>query len=297
VVLAHALGLSADAFRYGGGPTLARHLSRRGFAVYLLTHRGDRAALPPDPGRARHFDFDDIVRSDLPAAVERACAHAGFPRVHWVGHGLGGQLGLALAGRSPDRLATLTALCAPAAFPRSAVRSEARRWARAAALLPEHWHLPTRAVAWAAVPWVSEGDGQLVAASPGPRVRGVLSHAVEDLPLGLMGQVQRWMAEGAFTDRTGALDYTEALCEARAPLLVVHAADDPLCPPAAALAAVHRWAHPDRTSLALPEGWGHLDPLLARDAPEAVFRPVGDWLVARRTAAWERDPEVLRRAR
>mgnify|MGYP002005929939 FL=1 len=146
VVLAHATGLHPDAWRLGEGLTLARALSRAGFAVYLLSHRGDVDALPPHPRAG--FDFDDILGRDLPAALARIREHAGFSRIHWVGHGMGGQLGLAHAARSRgEDLASVVVLGAPARFERDAVRSEVRRLARVAGLMPAHWRLPVRSVA------------------------------------------------------------------------------------------------------------------------------------------------------
>lgn len=290
VILAHALGVGADAFRYGAGGTLAGALSRAGFAVYLLAHRGDRTATPPRPGVG--FDFDDILERDVPAALARVREHAGFPRVHWVGHGLGGQLGLAWAGRCGDEdLGTVAALCAPAGFTRRPPRSEARRVAHAAAFLPSHWQLPSRALAWAATPWVANEHDVVGHVTPGategPRLRGVLTHAVEDLPVGLLAQVGRWMRSGAWTDRTGMLDYGESLAAARCPLFVVSAAEDAICDPADAQLALARWGAQDRRGLALPDGWGHLDPVLARDATEQVHAPLVEWLVQRRQESWD----------
>lgn len=289
VVLAHALGIGGDAFRYGSGPTLASRLSQAGFSVYLLAHRGDADAIAPGSGAG--FDFDDILERDVPAALARVREHSGFPLVHWVGHGMGGQLGMAWASHATDHLASVVALCAPAAFRGRAMRSEARSLARAAALLPVHWRVPARALASASVPWVGADAAVFGQVSGGTsRVRGVLAHAAEDLPVGLLRQMDRWASRGAWTDRTGRLDRAEALADAVAPLLVIAAEGDELCPPECALVAVERWGGADRTHVVLPTGWGHLDPILAVDADRAVAQPLVAWLRERRRAAWERDP-------
>lgn len=284
VILAHALGTRPDAFRYGAGATLATALSRAGFAVYLLGHRGDGDAIAPH-GRAG-FDFDDVLCMDLPAAVARVREHSGFERALWVGHGLGGQLGLALAARTGgEDVAAVVALCAPVTFDRRAVRTEVRRLARASALLPAHWHLPSRAVAWASVPWVQDAAPLGAGRTDGPRIRGVLTDGVDDLPVGLLRQLHRWLERGAWTDRTGHVDYAEALADARGDLLVFVAEDDALCPPAAGRLAAERWGG-EATTRVLPSGWGHLDPVTAIDAVEQVHEPLVAWLAARRKAAW-----------
>jgi oxygen-independent coproporphyrinogen-3 oxidase len=291
VVLAHALGFGADAFRYGTGSTLAGHLSDAGFAVYLLTHRGDRDAIAPD---RRGFTFDDVVEHDVPAALARVREHARYPRAHWVGHGLGGQLGLAWAARSAaDGLASVVALCAAVRF--EVTRSEARRAVVVAGLLPAHWSLPARSLGPFVAPWIDEGRDLLEHVRPGTtspdRLRGVLHHAVEDLPIGLVRQMSRWLSAGSLVDAHGLLDYPEALRDARVPLLVGVAGGDRVCAPACGSAALDTWGG-EGDLLVFPDTYGHLDPLLARDAEARVFGPVKAWLSERRRLAWERDGEA-----
>jgi pimeloyl-ACP methyl ester carboxylesterase len=171
----------------------------------------------------------------------------------------------------------VVALCAAVRF--ALPLSEARRIALSRALLPAWWHLPARAVASCAAPWVAERD-------IGPRLRGVLRYAVEDLPVGLLRHAGRWLREGSLVDRTGLLDYRLALADARVPLLVITAGGDPVCPEIAGAAALETWGHEDRALVALPDAWGHLDVLLSPAADEQVFGPLTRWLSERRQRAW-----------
>jgi predicted alpha/beta hydrolase len=289
VVLAHALGLSSDSFRYGAGPTLASSLSRAGFHVYLLSHRGDRAALAPRPGCG--FDFDDIVRHDVPAALARVHDHAGYSRVHWIGHGLGGQLGLAWAGTtSADGLASVVCIGAPMRF--SPSRSELRRRRRVASMLPRHWSVPSRSLAWAAAPFVHASvdlGGRATSIAPA-RLRGLMHHAVEDVPLGIIRQLEAWIEHGSCCDRSGLLDYTEALRDAKVPLLVVVSHDSPGLNDGSA--TLDHWGGADRSALVLPESFAQLDAVLGAAADEQVFEPVVKWLTARRRLSWERQPRT-----
>lgn len=285
VLLAHALGVGADGFRLGSDgtgrgadATLAGALAERGFRVYLLTHRGDRAALAP---AGVPLDFDAILERDLPAALERVRADSGYPRVHLVGHGLGGQLALAWGARDGD-VATVTAIAAPVAFRRG--------WSAAAAahLLPAGWPVPVRWLARLAAPFLGPdelGGALTTGASPGSRVRGAAHHSAEDLPLGLVRQLESWTRTGAWTSRGGVVDWLETLAGARCPLHVVHGVEDRVCPPTSAVGALERWGGADRTALAV-DGYGHLDAILGQDAPGRVFAPVADWLDARRRLAW-----------
>jgi pimeloyl-ACP methyl ester carboxylesterase len=287
VVLAHALGLSPDAFRLDDRRGLVGCLTRAGFSVYLLCHRGDAAAIPPDG--ARPFDFDDILERDVPAALARVREHSGFVRAHWVGHGLGGQLGLAWAARGgPGALASVVSVGAPVVFAGADLRTEVRRAARVAALLPGQWRLPTSAVGWAVAPWIGDGaalDGLGSAATAGPDARGLLCFGTGDLAAGIVAQVGRWLAAGSWTDRSGLLDYAESLRGASGPLLVVASPDDVVCPAAAALAALDAWGEGPRERVVVP-GYGHVDPLTAGDAQDRVAAPIVAFLDRHRRRAW-----------
>lgn len=284
VLVAHALGLSGDGYRYGSGATLAGRLRDEGFAVYLLAHRGDALALAPAGVGARDLDFDAIVERDLPAALAAAAAHARYPRVHVVGHGLGGQLALVAGALRCERLATVTALGAPVRF--QGPRTEAGRVAMAAALLPERFRLPFRLAASAGLPLVDDRAlEQLAPGCSGPRLRGALHYALEDPSVGLLRQVRRWLSEGALTSRSGAVDYVEALAGAEVPLHVVLGGADRVCPPEAGRPAAERWGEPDVTVREVPH-LAHLD-VLSASASSSVFEPVAAWLHERRRLAWE----------
>jgi len=280
VILAHTLGVGCDGFRYGAGATLAGVLARQGFAVYLFSHRGDRCAIAPTAHAHREVSFDEILSRDLPAAASLICAHAGYPRAQVVGHGLGGVLAMAWAARQPAELASVVALGAPLRFER--VRTELRRTARALTLLPSHWELPARTLAKLAAPLLDDqGQG-------GPRTRGVMEYAMEDVPIGLVRQLMSWQDHGRPVDRSGTFDYTDALVEAQVPLLVMVGADDTVARPEDAQPS---WGHEDHR-LEVVAGMGHLDLLLDAGARQRVFEPVGAWLHQRRRLAWERDGEL-----
>ncbi len=290
VVLAHGLGWNHHILDYRADLSLARTLSVQGFTVYLLEHRGDRSALPPAEGE-RPFDFDDIATRDLPAALETIRDQTGFPRCHWVGHGFGGQLLYAwLAHARGEDVASAVTLCAPVRFRRATstpLALEALRF-----LMPAGLRLPTRAVAALLAPTATEGRSlldQLGAHSvPGEVLRGLMLHGAEDLHLGLVRQFLRWQLSGALTDRTGRLDYVEALHGLATPLLAIATRGDPHCtvdqvrPVTDALGA-------GATLAELDSSWGHLDPVLSQRAAREVFPSVVAWLDRHRRLAWEDD--------
>lgn len=285
VIVAHGLGLGPHAARYGG-ETLAGALADAGFSVYLLAHRGDADAIPPSQGATPWFD--DVVGRDLPAAFARVIEHARFSRALYVGHGLGGQAGLAFAGAwGGDGLAALVTLGAAVRF--RPPRSEAGRRAAVLGLLPPWWRLPVGAIGPVVAPWVDGDSGWLdrtvPGSSEGARLRGLLHHGVDDVHVAWFRQLSRWLEAGSLVDRTGRLDYVEALREGRSPLLVCASPGDAIAPPWASFPAADAWGGQAET-LELPPQLGHVDLLTGEAAPEGVFAPVVAWLDGHRRACW-----------
>jgi pimeloyl-ACP methyl ester carboxylesterase len=86
----------------------------RGWVPYLgRRHRVLRPDLPgcidsPDPGPGHVFTTDELVSTALAMLDERD-----IEKVHYVGEGVGGVIGAALAGSHPDRVSTVTLLNMP----------------------------------------------------------------------------------------------------------------------------------------------------------------------------------------
>ena len=271
VVLAHGLGGTHRDFALEAGRGLAEALRLAGFAVYLFEHRGDPCAVPP--ADALPFTVDDIATRDVPAALDRVIEHSGYPRVLWVGHGFGAQLYcLAAALGAEERIAAASLIAPAVRF--SSPASTLRTAGLVATLLPSGWVLPTRRLQQLVTPFVGAG-GDFVASpeTDGARARGRLRHASGDLHGGVVRQVARWVAEGALTDTTGRLDVVCALRRSLAQVVVPSA--DPACPEGAAEPLIERLG---AEVVRLPEGWGHLDPLLGENAATMVHAPIAAYL-------------------
>ena len=277
VVLAHGLGVNRHSLDFDPKLSLARALQAEGYAVYLLEHRGDRSAIaPPKP---RPWDFDDLATQDLPAALDQVREHSGFERVLFVGHGLGGQLLYAhLAHTRGDDVAAACAISAPVRF--TAATSRARNLRQAMRLLPGNLRLPARAASA-----LSATSLQVEGQTEGPVHRGLLVHGSEDLHVGLLRQVLLWFEAGALVDRDDRIDYACALHGLKTPLQLVTSWGDRLCRPEDATAVLAHVAGP--TDLVeLDASWGHLDPLLGREAGSSVHPHIVRFLGRFRGACW-----------
>jgi pimeloyl-ACP methyl ester carboxylesterase len=276
LLLAHGLGLGPSGFGISQEASLVSAAHAAGYTVYLLAHRGDDGALPPRPDAT--FDFDDIVTYDIPAALSRICEASGDDRVLWLGHAMGGQLLYAhLALHGADRIAAGVVLCASVRF--EAPRSQARLLAAASHLLPSSWPLPTRALHQALAPLTGEQLWQPLGVDlDGPAARGLMFHSTADIHAGLLRQFSTWLSSGSLCDRHDRLDYVAGMANTTAPLLVVSAEGDPVCPPRSARPAFDALS-PERSSwLQLDERWGHLDPLVGKRAPTALHPELFRWM-------------------
>lgn len=282
VVIVHGLLGGPDLYRYGAD-TLARTLREAGFAVYLLTHRGDRHAIAPEGGGSR--TAEQIAELDLPAALAAVAGHSGFPRVHLLGNGFGGLLALAVAGRRDAALASVVALAAPLRPPTS---SEPSAGSAAWGWVPAGWTVPLRLLGRVGAVLVPEGQApagfDLARRCVPSRLRGALMYAADDPSVGLVRTMRGWLDAGGATLYDGAIALRDRIADAEVPLLVVTGTDDPLCSPEAGEAALSAWGHPDRTAIRAPGS--HLDLVLGAEAPERVFGPIAEWLVSRRRLAW-----------
>lgn len=101
VFLQHGLAASSRTFDlHPHGPSMARWLADQGFHVFAGNLRGRRGAVRA--GRREPWGFGHYLTRDLPPVVEFVTQRAGRP-VHWVGHSMGGILGLAYAGHYQGR--------------------------------------------------------------------------------------------------------------------------------------------------------------------------------------------------
>lgn len=295
VLLCHGLAANRGAMDFGLVRwSLSAFLAAAGFDCFALDLRGHGASRPLRRGVARDWSFDAYLREDVPAALEAVCRATGAPRVLWIGHSQGALLGLAACALYPDRLAGVVALAGPTHFraqrrlfsaERLALRVLARVdrvLARCLAPFSGFWHPPISEVAI---------NGRNVA---GPVFRRVLANVVENMPAGVLRQFGDWVEHDRFAAADGSVDYRALLARCRQPALFVAASGDKLAPPAVVRAGCALWGgEKEYLEIGRAAGhacdYGHSDLLFGIHAPEDVFRPVRDWLVAHEARAAARE--------
>jgi predicted alpha/beta hydrolase len=284
VILATGMGLNPRSLDLDEGRSLVRSLHTQGFDVFVLTHRGSAEAVPP--GVAPDFDFDDVVTHDVSAAIRTVRETTGAHRVHWVGHGLGGQLLLGHLAHDGHRdIAAGVTLCAPASFDR--LHATVRRIAAVARWVPSHWHIPVRQIQ--DILTAASRPADLVHVTrriEGPIARSLLIDGTENLPIGLIKQIARWHEVGSLVNRNNRFDYTAALEGRSVHLMSIAAPDDPFCSPKQAHTAVKALAPGFGESWTLDRGWSHLDPIAGADAARIVHPRIAEWLQQHHDRCW-----------
>jgi pimeloyl-ACP methyl ester carboxylesterase len=95
VLLVHGLSATSECFDVAPGVSLAKFLAKRGWEVFAVDLRGAGRSDHPDflgTPRSRHWTCDTYLREDYVAAIDTVLSATGAPRLHCVGHSLGGML-------------------------------------------------------------------------------------------------------------------------------------------------------------------------------------------------------------
>ena len=301
VLLCHGMGSNRFNMDGPARASLARHLVRAGYDVWILELRGAGRSHRPllrVPRASWSWTFEDYVQHDVPAALHRVRELTGRERILWVGHSLGGMVAYAsLMTPAASAFAGAVTLASPGM---SEIGDEAiDRWLalrRLLRLAPAR--IRVRSLACAAAPlapfiaatapsllrdWFWHPDNFDVEI-----VRFMMRRGVEDLPRSLLIEFARWYEARRMTDRYELFGFADHLERIRVPMLVIAGSRDRLTPAADLERLFERLGSSDKTFVVaghasgLAHEYSHVDLVLGRHAPDEVYPLVTDWLDARR---------------
>jgi pimeloyl-ACP methyl ester carboxylesterase len=291
VVLWH--GTALNRYNYiTEGSNLARHLSERGFDVWIPEYRGDRSSRGPTRRAYASGDWnvDDIVRHDVPAVLARVRAETKQARIWWVGHSLGGILGyMAMQGPEADSIQGLVTVGTPGGFPHP--HRLALRMMRFRGAVAKSGQVPTRGLAKLLRTTVDLApDAPLLHAiyNLDNIEQGVLlafiNSAIDNIGRGTIAQYVAWSEGGRITSADGTVDYTAGLAQITVPVLMIAGRVDHVVPPWTVRAGYDAIGSPDKQFVVLGRGWGqhhdygHGDLLLGDWAEDEVFPLISQWI-------------------
>ena len=289
LILCHGLASNRHFLDYNNRYSLARYLCRQGFDCFVVELRG-RGLSQPKTGRRLTWAwcFDDYVQSDLPAIIARVQQLTGSPQVLWLGHSMGGMVMYAFLGTQEQQsIRAFVAMGSPGTFHYRFWPAWARRLGRAVLqTFPfTPLRLPTRLLAPLAylLPVEAYGLGKEVLA-------GYLCHGLANSSNRELLQFLDWIDHETFRSDDYSIDYLARLRDVTTPFLAVVGDKDWIATPRMCRAAFDAIASPDKQLLMLGRQFGHgqeydhMALVLGLRAPEEVFPPVRDWLIAHASA-------------
>lgn len=257
---------SGRIFYSRSGKGLAPWLATRGFDVFVVDQRGRNGALP-HPARGVRLDQTDVIRDEIPAAIDAALELSGQLPLHVIAHSWGGVLIAAHLAHCPANRARIV----------SQVYFGSKRCVRS-------WS-PQRLLYMDLV-W--KGLGSLVRGLWGYMPARALGWGSDDEYAGMHRQSVAWVRPSAWRDPRDGFDYAAALRNGGLPptLHLAGAVDRALGhPDDVARFAAECGPHSQESRLlgraaGLSRDYGHLDMLTHPQAAEEVYPQVEAWLSA-----------------
>jgi alpha-beta hydrolase superfamily lysophospholipase len=292
VILCHGLAANRVTFDLDADVSLARRLAELGFDVFCLELRGHGVSEPARLAGPRRwgFSFDDYLARDVPAAIDEVRALSRAPRVHWVGHSMGGILLYAhLASGGARALASGTAIGSGLDYTGSASAYHSvlplRRYGRLTPMVP------IGAAMILSAPWTGRAGSALERFNLWPDnvdprlVRRLHARCFHAVSTPVLLQLATAFEPGGLRSYDSRRRYLDDLRGAAAttPVLAVVGDRDAQCPPDAG--AIPLGALAGRTRLSVHgvehghgSHYGHFDLLIGRRARGEVWPAIEGWL-------------------
>lgn len=289
VLLVHGLAANRYNLDFTDDVSLARHLSGRGFDVWLVELRGRGYSLRPRLFSGLRYDwsFDDYAERDLPCAAEVIARATGARRLHLVGFSTGALACYAWLS-DPHRaveVASLVSIGGAAYFARlgrvlsgrvlRSVRFLRHRWmVRVLAPLSGYWHpSPLQII---------HNPGNL----DGAMQRRAMVNLIANFSRNELLQYSHWIQHDVFRALDQHRDYRAELGRITVPALFLAGPRDVLSPPDAVKATFDAVGSRDKQFVlcsraqGMKVNYGHFDLVIGREAPNEVYPLVGNWLAS-----------------
>lgn len=270
------------------GRSIADTLCEAGYDCWAIEYRGSASGEPPAGVSKAGAEMDDYLLQDLPAAVDYIREYTGYPKLHWVGHSMGGMLFFAFDELyGGDALASATTLGSPIGFVGTRIRREPL-------LLAIHQRFPTLFL-WAVrgmipvlralrlpLPFLPVNVGNIDPALPTRHLFWMVGYMGNRVIRTLHdAAVQRnWRMDG------GKLDVTAGLPDIETPLFAILGVKDPFVPVSEGERFHENRRNPDKRLLVLSKANGHsadynhVDLSMSPHCREEVHEPIVEWLRA-----------------
>ncbi len=286
----HGMGANRYHFDLNERHSLARRVVPAGYDSWVVELRG-RGLSPVPEGAEPDWNFEDFLHRDIRRAVSFVCERTGKP-VHWVGHSMGGMLGVAYAEvYGGEDLSSLTLFGTPLVFGRRQVMI--RMWGMAAQV---HRFLPTMdQEKWGrrVLPLMNRSSRGLdfllrFLANPDnlddETIPEIFNKLVTNESTGITLQFSDWVRSGEVRSVDRTFSYSARLGQVKQPCMFVCGIDDMMAPPNYIRRQIKRLGTKQVRMLTLSRDngfssdYGHGDLIIGVNAPDEVYPLVIDWL-------------------
>lgn len=293
VILCHGAASNRHNFDLTERISLANYLGQLGFDVWVAELRGGGDSETPGwfSDKDWTFTFDDHVLYDAPAVIRAVQRETGAQQVHWVGFSMGGMIIFGYLGRvEEESIRSAAAIGSPPWVMDkpdaiSKVRGTLTALDNIFDELPVGFFskLLSPLAGYALVPevylvWNVDNMGVHAAQT-------AAANAVTNQSASVLTHVAKSQDSQNLRSHDELYDYTEALGDIDAPVLLVAGALDHVAPPATAMDAFQRLGskHKELVVFSRANGhahdYGHVDLLLGESAPIDVYPVIGTWLI------------------
>jgi alpha-beta hydrolase superfamily lysophospholipase len=286
VMLLHGLGSGALAFHFPGR-SLASYLASRGFDCFVPELRGSGESERP----AGSFDADDYLTLDLPAILHTILGESGAPRLHWIGHSMGGILLFCYGIRDPEAsIASGIAIGSSLDYTRG--RSVYARMNLIKPLARKLSVFPYGAFAHLVAPLcglLTHGPGRMQVWPPNiePAVaRRLYAAGFNSIPMALLESLATTFEASGLRSRDGSVRYAEQASAFKLPVLLLGGSADLQCPPEAVRHTALQLGSRDRQvrlfgrAHGQADDYAHFDLIIGRRAACEVWPAIDAWLAA-----------------
>ena len=311
VLLCHGLGYNGRFWDLDEENSFAQFLSDAGWDTWILDLRGGGSSSLPlwyvfrglDLNLVKNLQIDltkfgwtvdDYILKDAPAAVDLVRKVTGAPRVAWVGHSLGGMIGIGFLERMPDSgVGCLVAVAAPMFVPkpRTLFQRQSEDMRPLILAVNNRWYALGQTLTLDAVKTPVDTFFYNAKNMDPVTVRQLYMRVAEDVPASIVDQLLKMDKVGEFISADEKFNYTKEIPRLTLPALFIAGRVDVAADPEIVRWAYERTSSPDKTFREFGLVWGHSadyghdDLILGRRSRDEVFPVIEQWLEGRARVA------------
>lgn len=292
IIISHGISANERTWSLTEEQSLPLYLAERGWEVWAIDLRAvgesDRPGLF---NRKRYnYDFDTYVTQDLPAVIEEVRRQTGAPKVHWIGHSMGGMIMYAYVARfGDDKLKTITTVASPVGFHGLSgymawAQTQAPRFQPYLFTIRERAFIPGIAVfggafetRWEYLIWNYDNLDPM-------SVKRIMYSGSANMAGGVLRQFGGLFAGAPFTSGDGQMDYMAGLQRLTVPLHVTAGMADNLALVQNVIPAYHAAASEQKRFRVFARAnghtmdYGHVDLTVGNQARVDVYPELEEWI-------------------